>query len=64
MKFAIIAVLLTACGATMSATTLASLAAEKECVDQAEAGVGRAALKAEIDECRASARARLDGGAQ
>lgn len=33
--------------------------AEKNCIDDAEAGVGRAALKKSIDDCRAVAR---DGG--
>lgn len=35
--------------------------AEKACIDQAEAGVGRAALKKAIDDCRSAAR---DGGMQ
>lgn len=35
--------------------------AEKTCIDQAEAGQGRAAMRASIDACRADAK---DGGAK
>ncbi len=33
------------------------------CVKQAEAGVGKAALEAAIDACRAAVKAKRDGGA-
>ncbi len=40
----------------------ASDKAEQRCIDEAEAGVGKAAMRANIDACRAAVRA--EGGAQ
>ncbi len=56
-----------ACSGSPSAEQQTALAedslGQKACVDQAEAGVGRAALKAAIDRCRDAVKARRDGGA-
>ncbi len=60
MKIVFMCVLLSACGEHTPAVTASDLA-EKRCIEGAEAGVGKAALRANIDACRAAAR---DGGAE
>ncbi len=47
-----------ACGGSLAYTP--SDAAERDCIEQAEGGAGKAALRKAIDDCRF--RARSDGG--
>ena len=55
-----------ACSAAPSAAQQSALAedslAQKDCVDNAGAGLGKVALKTAIDACRDQVKARRDGG--
>lgn len=56
-----------ACGSAQptpmqQATVALDAEEQRECVTNADAGVGKTALRSEIDACRAAIRARRDGG--
>ncbi len=57
---------LAACASTPTAAQQADVAKDKIdqalCVEQVEAGAGKAAVRAEIDACRAKVKASRDGG--
>ncbi len=61
-SFAACAVLTACVSAAQQAAVAADALEQRECIDNAEAGVGKAALKAEIDACRDRVKARRDGG--